>query len=262
MEAVVLDLDGTLLDSNKEISKRNIDSIIKLKRSGIPIIIATARPPRSVKFLLPEEIQSSSVMIYYNGAMIVSEELKINEHFSIDSNVCSDIIDYLTEAEPNHWLSIEVEDKWYSYKDIDYTAFMKITNNPEKLELEKLKQLQPTKILVSNISLIQPFIEKYNDKANIIITDSNKLIQIMQLNISKEYAVSFVSDKLNISPEKIVVFGDDFNDLGLFKLCGYPVAMGNAIEELKELAKEVTDTNDNDGVAKTLETLFKLGQKK
>ncbi|WP_281248949.1 HAD family hydrolase [Bacillus alkalicellulosilyticus] len=55
-----------------------------------------------------------------------------------------------------------------------------------------------------------------------------------------------------------VVFGDDFNDIGMFQLCGYPVAMGNAIEELKYIAKEVTDTNDNDGVAITLEALFKL----
>ncbi len=44
----------------------------------------------------------------------------------------------------------------------------------------------------------------------------------------------------------------------MFQLCGYPVAMGNAIEELKYIAKEVTDTNDNDGVAITLEALFKL----
>lgn len=78
----------------------------------------------------------------------------------------------------------------------------------------------------------------------------------MKLNISKEYAVKKVSELLGISLKKFVVFGDDYNDLGLFKICGYPVAMGNAIQELKDLAKEITDTNNNDGVAKTLEDIF------
>ena len=70
MEAVVLDLDGTLLNSDKKISERNLKSIEKLNKNRIPIIIATARPPRTVRYLLPEEIQSSAIMVYYNGAMI------------------------------------------------------------------------------------------------------------------------------------------------------------------------------------------------
>ena len=256
MKAVVLDLDGTLLDSNKRVSNRNIAAIKRLEKAGIPVIIATARPPRTVKNLLPEEIKLSAVMIYYNGAMIVSEKLKIKHHFSIESSVSSEIIDYLIETEPNHWLSIEVKDNWYSLNDLDYTTFMKNTSNPTRLNLAQLKEMHPTKILVSHLNSISSFVEKFSNKVNMITTDSNKLTQIMQLNISKEYAVSLVSDKLGISLKDMVVFGDDCNDIELFKVCGYPVAMGNAIKELKELAKEVTDINDNDGVAKTLETLI------
>ena len=57
----------------------------------------------------------------------------------------------------------------------------------------------------------------------------------------------YVPIKVNLA------FGDDFNDVGLFQLCGWPVAMGNAIDELKAIAKEVTESNDNDGVAMILE---------
>ncbi len=256
MEAVVLDLDGTLLNSDKKISNRNMESIELLFNSKIPVIIATARPPRAVKSLLPEEIQSQAIMVYYNGAMIVSEKLGINHHFSIDSKISSELIDYLIEVDREHWLSIEVEDNWYSYQDLDYSSVMKVTNNPKKIDLDEIKQLNPTKILVSNLSSIEPLYKKFGTKANIIETDSKQLIQIMRLNISKEYAVKEVSKLLGISLEKVVVFGDDFNDLGLFKLCGYPVAMGNAIKELKDLAKEITETNDNDGVSKTLEVIY------
>ncbi|WP_312894988.1 HAD hydrolase family protein [Paenibacillus eucommiae] len=50
-----------------------------------------------------------------------------------------------------------------------------------------------------------------------------------------------------------MVFGDDFNDLGLFRMSGFPVAMENAIIELKNCAAHVTDSNDNDGVAVAIE---------
>ncbi|PQP85630.1 hypothetical protein CPT76_35110 [Paenibacillus sp. AR247] len=52
-----------------------------------------------------------------------------------------------------------------------------------------------------------------------------------------------------------MVFGDDYNDLGLFQMCGFPIAMGNAIIELKDRAAHVTDSNDNDGVAIALERM-------
>lgn len=155
MEAIVLDLDGTLLNSDKKVSIRNKKSIELLFKYQIPVIIATARPPRAVRYLLPEKIQSQAIMVYYNGAMIVSEQLGLNKHFSIDSNLSSEIIDYLIEMEKKHWLSIEVEDIWYSYQDLDYTSVMKVESNPKTIRFSEIKQINPTKILVSNISSIE-----------------------------------------------------------------------------------------------------------
>ncbi|APH06240.1 HAD hydrolase family protein [Bacillus weihaiensis] len=97
------------------------------------------------------------------------------------------------------------------------------------------------------------FIEISPDRSGFSLTAT-----LMSLNRSKECAIQEIAELLTIPPNKIIVFGDDFNDIGMFHLCGYPVAMGNAIEELKCIAREVTDTNDNDGVAKTIEALFEL----
>lgn len=256
MDAVVFDLDGTLLNSDKKVSERNLRAVRAINIRRIPIIIATARPPRSVKQMLPEEIQSSAIMVYYNGAMIVSKSLKIHDHFPIDSKISAAIIEYLMKTEPEHALSVEVEDRWYSYQNLDYRAEMNIANNPEQIDLETLKRISPTKILASHLNSPLSFGNKFAGQVNIINTDSNQLTQIMKLNISKEHALSLLSRKLRLSLDKVVAFGDDFNDMGLFKRCGYPVAMGNAIHELKCLAAEVTDSNDHDGVAKTLEKLM------
>ncbi len=77
----------------------------------------------------------------------------------------------------------------------------------------------------------------------------------MHASVSKESAVTRVLDEMEISPAEVMVFGDDVNDLGLFHLCGFPVAMGNAIPELREAAAYITASNDEDGVAVAIEKL-------
>lgn len=87
------------------------------------------------------------------------------------------------------------------------------------------------------------------------------LIQIMERTVSKESAVNGVLTKLGIPTDSTMVFGDDINDLGLFHMCGFPVAMANAIPELKGVAKFVTTTNYEDGVAMALERFILNGQR-
>ncbi|MBP0723731.1 HAD family hydrolase [Bacillus sp. RG28] len=257
VDAIVLDLDGTLLNSNKEVSTRNLKSIVELHKLGIPIIIATARPPRAIKEFLPQELQEIAIFVYYNGALIMNQLLQLNEHYSIDSKINKQIIEYLMINEPNHLFSIEVNDKWYSYKEIDYRSFIKVSENPEVIDLEKIKLVSPTKILVSQLKNIEDFTKWFGDQVNIITTDSNSLTQIMREGISKETAITTLAKRLDFSLEKTMAFGDDFNDLGLFQLCGLPVAMENSIDELKTFAKEITTSNDEDGVANVLEKLLK-----
>ena len=70
---------------------------------------------------------------------------------------------------------------------------------------------------------------------------------------TKEKAVSALSEKINIPLSKIAAFGDDFNDIGMLKLCGKGIAMENAIEQVKQVADEVCQSNENDGVARWIE---------
>jgi len=202
------------------------------------------------------ELQEIAIIVFYNGALIVYTPLQINEHYSIDSTINKQIIEYLITNEPDHLFSIEVNDTWYSYEKIDYRSFMKVSKNPEIIEIVEMKLKSPTKILVSHLKNIEDFTKKFGDIVNVINTDSNQLTQIMRLGISKESAIANLAKRLDISLEKTMVFGDDFNDLGLFKLCGIPIAMDNSIEELKSIANYNTTSNDEDGVANILEKLL------
>ena len=74
---------------------------------------------------------------------------------------------------------------------------------------------------------------------------------------TKEESIKILAQKLNIKLSEIISFGDDFNDIGMLKLCGKGVAMQNAIPQVKEITSFITATNDEDGVAKYLEKLLK-----
>ena len=71
--------------------------------------------------------------------------------------------------------------------------------------------------------------------------------------VTKENAINMVCSACNIGLEDIIAFGDDFADIGMLKLCGVGVAMGNAINEVKESADIVIGTNNEDGIAEYLE---------
>ena len=74
---------------------------------------------------------------------------------------------------------------------------------------------------------------------------------------TKENAIEYLVKNLEIPLTEIIAFGDDFNDIGMLKLCGQGIAMGNAIPQVKEIADDITLSNNEDGVAKYLERLSK-----
>ncbi|MBQ7167092.1 MAG: HAD hydrolase family protein [Treponema sp.] len=79
------------------------------------------------------------------------------------------------------------------------------------------------------------------------------MVQAEHKGATKEKAIEALCTCLNIPPEKIAAFGDDFNDIGMLKLCGRGIAMQNAIAEVKQAASEICASNENDGVARWIE---------
>ncbi|GMK39582.1 haloacid dehalogenase [Paenibacillus sp. CCS19] len=252
---IVLDLDGTLLNSNKEISTRSYNAIIQCTRLGMKFIFATARPPRAVRSFVNEELLALGSFIYYNGAYIDCKHTGIEEHVPIESELTAEVLEYCLHRNPDLDISVEAQDVWISVREHDYTEVIKVEDSPTVKSLEDLKTVEASKILFSGNIDMDLFQAKFNTRLNILTTDNGKLVQLSSPRASKENAVSVLCKAMNISLENVMVFGDDFNDIGLFRSCGWPVAMGNAVDELKHIAKEITETNDNDGVAVVLERL-------
>ncbi|WP_309118319.1 Cof-type HAD-IIB family hydrolase [Paenibacillus sp.] len=256
--AVVLDLDGTLLDRNKNVSERNQKAIMNCYANGMKVIFATARPPRAVKALLPEELLSIGSFIFYNGALISCKTTGTDVHVPIDVNLSNELLDFCLQSQANIEISVEVKDEWYSLTEMDYSMIQRREGDPIVKTLSELKEYEPTKILITSFGDGAPILSKFASDLHMVVTDHGKLLQVMSKKASKENGIQLLCNRLGIDLARIIAFGDDHNDRGMFSISGYSVAMGNAIGELKEAANEVTANNDDDGVALVLERMYRV----
>jgi len=257
IQAIVLDLDGTLLGSDKSISPRNYQAVKRCFDSGIHIIVATARPPRAANQFL-KKFPFVDYMVYYNGALVTCKSKQNERHISIPMEVSQQINKFIELRVPQSIISYEVNDSWYTCRPVpdSQCAQLGIRSNdpkPQVVDKDYISSLSPTKILVLGCSTWKDICEQFGEHVNVIATDEGVLVQIMHKSASKEKAVQWVLSDIGVKSENVMVFGDDFNDLGLFHMAGFPVAMENAIIELKNCSAHVTDSNDNDGVAVAIE---------
>lgn len=118
-KAIVMDLDGTLLNSNKIITLRTISALKNIEETGIRLIFATARPPRAVIYN-ELDIKKMGSMVYYNGAYIDCNKTGINHHFGIKAKLGAEVIDFINYLDKDAEVSVEIQDKWFSHKNLNY----------------------------------------------------------------------------------------------------------------------------------------------
>ncbi|MCO7126449.1 HAD family hydrolase [Sporolactobacillus shoreicorticis] len=257
IKALVFDLDGTLLNAQKIISERNQKALMRSYQSGFKLFIATARPPRSVHTMVSKELLDCVSAIYYNGAYVRDANGKTMS-FTISRADSEELIDLMCVHNETDSISIESEDILYALSDKTFAKNAKhMVLPPTIVTPPELKKLLANKILLFHCSsIVKRHIMNDKKRLSIVETDGKELMQIMAQNVSKSHAVAALCKKMNLSMDSVMSFGDDWNDLDLFKTCGYSVAMGNAVPDLKKYASMTTASNDEDGVAQIVEQLI------
>lgn len=262
IKAVVLDLDGTLLRSDRTISERTRLALDGVRELGLEIVIATARPPRAVTGMIPKEIVEANYIVYYNGALIANSKTGYFEHRALDTEIVAHILAEFGSLLADSCLTFETKDRWVCLPNLSISDRAMLQERygevPETVEREELLELPILKMLWRHSAHLSHLPGLFANRVSVLVTDGGTLVQISAKEATKEFAVAKVLGRMSINPADVMVFGDDYNDLGLFRLCGIPIAMGNAIPELQEISVLITHSNEDDGVATVLEQLIAL----
>jgi len=242
---LITDLDKSLLKNDKTVSEYTIDIFNKCRNSGFIIVIATARPIRSTNEFI-EKIRPHGV-IFHNGAIVMASN-KILKQYGIDSIKAKQIINKIVKEYPEATISVEMNDVMYT--NFDFPA----KSQYMKLDFNQLPDCFADKIIVGTISIEQiKTIEEYITQDLYLEINDGKFGFILNRNASKWLGVKEIAKYFEIDINDTIAFGDDINDLKMLKNCGKGICMKNGVEEVKAIADDICDKNENDGIARWIE---------
>jgi Cof subfamily protein (haloacid dehalogenase superfamily) len=242
-KAILFDVDGTLIQNRKNSSpSQAVCDAIANARDNIPIGIATARSLPQLNEIFGV-LKLSAPCIINGGAQIIDPQSLKNL-----SDQPIDIVDALSiiKLVIPYQLPIYINENGL---EIQYSS----TYISQKTYFIYLEELEP-KIADELISKFKIF--KNIDVHKIIPHNPDKVsLGITHVLATKEHGIKKVAEFLKTSPEYIVGVGDGYNDISLLQACGYKVAMGNAIDEVKAIADYIAPSVDDDGVVDILKKL-------
>jgi Cof subfamily protein (haloacid dehalogenase superfamily) len=254
---VAIDLDGTLLTSDKKVSEQTVQALRCLP-GDLRVVIASARPPRSVRHIY-QSLGLQTWQINYNGAMIWDEPAaQVVFHRPMRGQLAHEIISAARAMYDGVLVSCEVVDRWFTDRaDQSFTTETGRMFKPDVIcpvesicaqEITKLMLLGPPDILGE---LQTPLRDQFGEHVTILQTDHD-LLQIMDKRVGKASALKRVAQHYGVPLKQVMAIGDAPNDVGMLQLAGVGVAMANSHERVKQVAHWIAPSNDDHGVQAAL----------
>lgn len=264
---IALDLDGTLLNAQSQLTDYTVDIIQRVKKAGHTVLIATGRPYRMAdKFY--HQLGLDTPMINFNGSLthIPEKKWEFEQQVLIDKQY---LIDFLKEEESFQadFIAGEYKNKFFitqNHLDKFDPALMGVEQiTPDTLIKPELITDNPHSILMQTrvadkYALAQEMNAFFRDELEINTWGGPlNILETCAKGVSKASALSYLLDQYKASPEDLIAFGDEQNDVQMLQLAGLGYAMKNASDRLIPVADRMTQfTNDQDGVARELENLL------
>ena len=261
---IATDVDGTLLNGEDIITARTRDVIGAAVADGAFFVLATGRPPRWIPPVV-EELGFAPMAVCANGAVIYDAATdRVISARTLPVEVLAELAEIAAHAVPGAGLAAERVGK--SAHDSATPQFVSAPGyehawlNPDNTEVsfEDGLSAPAVKLLVRmpgmpSSQLAAALAKHVGLLGDITYSTNDGLVEISPIGISKAIGVQEVARPLGISAQDTVAFGDMPNDVPMLLWAGHGVAMGNAHPEAVAAANEVTESNDDDGLARVLE---------
>ncbi|MEG0774489.1 Cof-type HAD-IIB family hydrolase [Clostridium sp.] len=264
---VCLDMDGTLLNSEKKISEKNLLAIKRAHELGVKVAICTGRIFTSA-YYYGNLIGVEAPIIASNGAYIREKDRnEVIYKAILGYENCKDILSIFEKYDiiPHFFTSDTIFAEKLAYFSQYYSEAnkkmpkenqveIKITTEWEKIfkenELEIIKAVAADEDL-NKILRAKEEIKKLGTLE--VVSSSQNNFEVMSKEASKGRGVEILSDFYGLHPDEIICIGDNENDISMIQFAGLGVAMGNSDKSVKEIANYITSSNDEDGVARVIE---------
>lgn len=258
---IAIDMDDTLLTHDKKISDENLRALNKAYKEGIYVVISTGRVYASA-YAYADMIGFNTFIIASNGALLKGPYNQIIYENILNFNSMKNIIQICNKYKTYFQLitdttvySPQLTNKFQRYKE-----WNKLFKSELKVDVKEIKNpLEDINHIKDDILKMIIFDEDENtlkkiraeiETDNLIQLTSSYYdnIEVVNKGVSKGRALEILGDYLNIKREEMIAIGDSENDLAMIKYAGLGVAMGNAIDSVKQAADYITKTNMEDGV--------------
>ena len=262
---LVLDVDGTLLNNEKEISKRTLSTLLKAQHTGIRIVLASGRPTSG---LLPlakalEIGNFGGFIVSYNGAQIINAE---NGEVMFDKRINPELIPYLEKkARKNNFSIFTYHDEYLLTDNADNVHIRREAwlNNLRIMEEEEFSiaiDFAPCKcVLVSDdeeaLRGLENHWKRRLDGVLDVFPSEPYFLEVVPCGVDKANTLGVLMEQLGVKREEVIAIGDGVADVTMLQLAGKSVAMGHAQDSVKICADYVTASNEEDGVAQAVEKL-------
>lgn len=266
IKLITIDVDGTLVSPLKRLSKENIIAIDRARDMGVHIALASGRPYHSMERYIKKLglDRKGHFTVCQNGSYIFDnaigkpirgnfqtiKDLKRLDNLMADFNVevsaMNDMGFYTRHKNPNIYTKIDALINKLKLEQIDYDRvtddkhFGRFLILGSKSNIDKVLKNMPKEVLEDYYAVqTAPF-----------------LIEVMNKKANKGHAVKLMAEMLDINPDEIMSIGNEKNDIPMLEQTGFPVAMENAVDELKKHAKFITKSNLQNGVAYAINKLI------
>lgn len=264
---IALDLDGTLLNSDSQVSHASKEILKKIQEQGHIIVITTGRPYRMADHIY-HDLGLKSPMINFNGALTHIPNKKWEKELSmtLDKKYLLDMVQR-EEAIEADFIAGEYRNKFYithtNHDKIDPALFgVNEIAKQTKFQAEKVTE-NPNAILLQTrakdkYALAKEMSHYYNHELEINTWGGPlNILECAPKGVNKAFALSYLLDIYGLERSDLIAFGDEQNDIDMLSLAGTGFAMKNANPILLSYADQLTEfTNDEDGVARQLQQLF------
>lgn len=263
---LVLDVDGTLLNEEKAISKRTLSALLKVQQMGVRIVLASGRPTYGLMSIAKtlELGLYGGFILSYNGCQIIDAR---NGQILFERRINPEMLPYIEKkAVKNNFALFTYHDNTLLTNTPDNThvkeeAELNGLEIIEESEFSTAIDFAPCKcMLVSDdadaLIGLESHWKKRLDGVLDVFRSEDYFLEVVPCSVDKANTLAVLMEQLGVTRDEVMAIGDGVCDVAMIQLAGMGVAMGNSVDSVKICADYTTDTNENDGVAQAVEKLI------